>query len=217
MRVFELDISWAATASERRHLQWELLAREEVRGVFLTARDDVLAVLFASDRGAFDAWAGTLEPGRSIRPEIARGGAVIRRRASLPLLCLGAMLGLVPWSGWLVSSLPCRYLSRHWGIAWAGFDAGLAVALGLTGLAALRRAAWLDRAAVAAGTLLAADAWFDVLTSHGADAVALAATEALAIELPLACLCIWLAHAIAQPRAHDSSTAMPTTQREGAI
>jgi hypothetical protein len=217
MRVFELDISWAATASERRHLQWELLAREEVRGVFLTARDDVLAVLFASDRGAFDAWAGTLEPGRSIRPEIARGGAVIRRRASLPLLFLGAMLVLVPWSGWLVISLPCRYLSRHWGIAWAGFDAGLAVALGLTGLAALRRAAWLDRAAVAAGTLLAADAWFDVLTSHGADAVALAATEALAIELPLACLCIWLAHAIAQPRAHDSSTAMPTTQREGAI
>jgi hypothetical protein len=217
MRVFELDISWAATASERRHLQWELLAREEVRGVFLTARDDVLAVLFASDRGAFDAWAGTLEPGRSIRPEIARGGAVIRRRASLPLLFLGAMLVLVPWSGWLVISLPCRYLSRHWGIAWAGFDAGLAVALGLTGLAALRRAAWLDRAAVAAGTLLAADAWFDVLTSHGADAVALAATEALAIELPLACLCIWLAHAIAQPRAHNSSTAMPTTQREGAI
>jgi hypothetical protein len=143
--------------------------------------------------------------------------AVIQRRASLPLLFLGTMLVLVPWSGWLVISLPCRYLSRHWGIAWAGFDAGLAVALGLTGLAALRRAAWLDRAAVAAATLLAADAWFDVLTSQGAAAVALAATEALAIELPLACLCIWLAQAVAQPRATDSRTAMPTTHREGAI
>jgi hypothetical protein len=70
MRVFELDISWAATASERRHLQWELLAREEVRGVFLTARDDALAVLFAGDRRAFDAWAGTLEPRGAFDPEL---------------------------------------------------------------------------------------------------------------------------------------------------
>jgi len=142
---------------------------------------------------------------------------VIRRRASLPLFFLGATLVLVPWSGWLVISLPCRYLSQHWGIAWAGFDAGLAIALALTGLGVLRRAAWLDRAAVAAGTLLAADAWFDVLTSRGAAALAVAATEALAIELPLACLCLWLAHAAAQPRPHDSRTAMPTTHREGAI
>jgi hypothetical protein len=210
-------MSVAEKGSERRHLQWELLAREEVRGVFLTARDDVACGPLRQRSRRFRRPGGDARAGRSIRPEIARGGAAIRRRASLPLLFLGAMLVLVPWSGWLVVSLPCRYLSRHWGIAWAGFDAGLAVALGLTGLAALRRAAWLDRAAVAAGTLLAADAWFDVLTSHGADAVALAATEALAIELPLACLCIWLAHAIAQPQAHDSSTAMPTTQREGAI
>ena len=142
---------------------------------------------------------------------------MIRRRASLPLFFLGATLVLVPWSGWLVISLPCRYLSQHWGIAWAGFDAGLAIALALTGLGVFRRAAWLDRAAVAAGTLLAADAWFDVLTSRGAAALTLAATEALAIELPLACLCLWLAHAAAQPRPHDSRTAMPTTHREGAI
>jgi hypothetical protein len=63
MRVFELDISWAATASERRLLHWELLASEEVRGVFLTAREDALAVLFSGDRLAFDAWARALEPG----------------------------------------------------------------------------------------------------------------------------------------------------------
>ena len=141
---------------------------------------------------------------------------MIRRRASLPLLFLGATLVLVPWSGWLVISLPCRYLSQHWGIAWAGFDSGLAIALALTGLGALRRAAWLDRAAVAAGTLLAADAWFDVLTSRGAAALAVAATEALVIELPLACLCIWLAQAVAKPLAHDSRRAMATTHRQGA-
>jgi hypothetical protein len=142
---------------------------------------------------------------------------VKRRSALLALLFLAAALVLVPWSGWLVISLPCRYVSRHWGIAWAGFDGGLALALALTGLAALRRADWLDRAAVAAGTLLAADAWFDVLTSRGATAVAVSAIEALAIELPLALLCIWLARTFTQPRTHDSHTAIATTNKEGAL
>jgi hypothetical protein len=142
---------------------------------------------------------------------------VKRRSALLALLFVAAALVLVPWSGWLVISLPCRYVSRHWGIAWAGFDGGLALALALTGLAALRRADWLDRAAVAAGTLLAADAWFDVLTSRGATAVAVSAIEALAIELPLALLCIWLARTFTQPRTHDSHTAIATTNKEGAL
>jgi hypothetical protein len=71
MRVFELDISWAATSSERRHLQWELLASEKVRGVFLTAREDALAVLFAGDRDAFEAWAGTLEHGGAFDPGLS--------------------------------------------------------------------------------------------------------------------------------------------------
>jgi len=93
----------------------------------------------------------------------------------------------------LVVSLPCHYSARHWGIAWAGFDAGLALALGLTACAALRRAPWLDRAAVAAGTLLIADAWFNLVTARSTGAIALALTEALAIELPLALLCIWVA------------------------
>ena len=115
------------------------------------------------------------------------------RRPSLPLFFALAALVLVPWIGLLVVSLPCHYSARHWGIAWAGFDAGLALALGLTAYAALRRAPWLDRAAVAAGTLLIADAWFDVVTSRGTAAIALAMTEALAIELPLALLCIWVA------------------------
>jgi len=60
--VYELDISWAATGSERRRLHWELLACEKVLGVFLTAREDSLAVLFAGDRPGFRAWANRLEP-----------------------------------------------------------------------------------------------------------------------------------------------------------
>src|SRR5690348_3749558 len=119
----------------------------------------------------------------SLRPEAARWK---RLRPSLPVFLAGSALFLAPWSAWLATSLPCRYLSQHWGIAWAGFDTGLAVALALTGFAALHHAPWLDRAAVAAATLLGADAWFDVVTSRGAAALAIATTEAVAVELPVA-------------------------------
>ena len=135
---------------------------------------------------------------------------MIWRRAPVPSFFLVAALLLGPWSGWLVISLPCRYVSRHWGIAWAGFDGGLALALGLTGFALVRRAPWLDRAAVATGTLLAADAWFDVVTSRTAAAVALATVEALAVELPVVLLCIWVVHTFSTPlpRALHSTAAI---------
>jgi hypothetical protein len=135
------------------------------------------------------------------------------RRPSLPLLFASAALVLVPWIGLLVASLPCHYSARHWGIAWAGFDAGLALALGVTAYAARRRAPWLDRAAVAAGTLLIADAWFDVVTARGRAAIAMAMTEALAIELPLALLCIWVAQT-SRPRQPFTTA---HTHKQGAL
>ena len=73
----------------------------------------------------------------------------------------------------------------------------------MTGLAPVRRASCLDRAAVGAGTLLAADAWFDVVTSRAHAAVALATFEALATELPVALLCVWVVHTFARPRPHQ--------------
>ena len=111
----------------------------------------------------------------------------------------GAGVLLVPWTIGLTRALPCRYVSTHWGIAWAGFDTALAVGLALTGFAIFRHAAWLDRAAIATATLLAADAWFDVLTAGGAVAVAFATAEALLVELPTAALCIWVARRLTAP------------------
>ena len=64
MSLYELEIGWAASENERRYLRWELLACEEVRGVFLTAREDLLAVLFSGERLGFREWA------RSLRPEV---------------------------------------------------------------------------------------------------------------------------------------------------
>jgi hypothetical protein len=62
MSIHELDIGWATTAGERRYLHWMLVACDDVCGVFLTAREDVLAVLFNGDRSGFDALARTLVP-----------------------------------------------------------------------------------------------------------------------------------------------------------
>jgi hypothetical protein len=111
----------------------------------------------------------------------------------------GAAFLLVPWTIGLARALPCRYVSTHWGIAWAGFDTALATGLALTGFAIFRHAAWLDRAAIATATLLAADAWFDVLTAGSAPAVGLAIAEALLVELPTAALCIWVARRLTAP------------------
>jgi hypothetical protein len=57
MSIYELDISWATTANERRHLHGELLASERVRAVFVTARDDVVAIFFSGDCRDFEAGA----------------------------------------------------------------------------------------------------------------------------------------------------------------
>jgi hypothetical protein len=62
MSIYELEIGWAVTAGERRYLHWELLACEEVLGVFLSGRDEVLAVLFDGGPREFHDWAGTLAP-----------------------------------------------------------------------------------------------------------------------------------------------------------
>jgi len=62
MNIYELDIAWVATANEWSYLRWELLACAEVVGVFSSARDDVLAVLFSGDRDRFHTWARSLAP-----------------------------------------------------------------------------------------------------------------------------------------------------------
>ena len=60
MRIYRLEIAGAPGASRRRYLHWELLACDEIRGVFPTSRPDVLAVLFSGDRLHFREWAASL-------------------------------------------------------------------------------------------------------------------------------------------------------------
>jgi hypothetical protein len=75
MSINELEIGWAMTASERRYLQWELLACEEVLGVFFAARDGVLAVLFDGGPREFRDWASAVAPADSRHPQTNQKGA----------------------------------------------------------------------------------------------------------------------------------------------
>ena len=62
MSLYELEIGWARTANERRYLRWELLACEEVLGVFPGTRENALALLFDGDPCEFREWTSTVAP-----------------------------------------------------------------------------------------------------------------------------------------------------------
>jgi hypothetical protein len=111
----------------------------------------------------------------------------------VPLFALASLL-LVPWVVVLVFDLPSTHRAAHWDVAWAGFDVMLALLLLAVAVTAWRRSPWLEGAATAAATLLFVDAWFDVLTASSRTELMVAAVEALVVELPLAVLCLLLAH-----------------------
>lgn len=117
---------------------------------------------------------------------------------------LFALVGaaLVPWTLWLAYDLPGRHVAHHWDVAWAGFDAAMAGLLLATAVAALRRSPWIQSTAVAAATMLACDAWFDILTASRGVEQALAVATALLVELPLAVICLWVARDVERARAY---------------
>jgi hypothetical protein len=103
-------------------------------------------------------------------------------------------VGLFPWTIWLSASLKPDHQTRHWDIAWLGFDVALALAFLLTALAAWRRSPWVGALAAATGTLLVTDAWFDVVLESQSDDIRNAIVLAVVAELPIAVLCFWIAY-----------------------
>lgn len=101
-------------------------------------------------------------------------------------------IGLVPWSLYLFIELPERTIAHHWSIAWGGFDIALAAGLAGTAICVVRGSFYAQLFATVTGTLLAVDAWFDVLTATGG-ALAFAIVTAALVEVPLAVLCFWIA------------------------
>lgn len=116
---------------------------------------------------------------------------LVPHRWVAPALVLGAAV-LIPWTLLLAYRLPASHTSRHWDVAWVGFDLALATALACTGVAIARRSAWAPMAAAVAATLLLCDAWFDNVLASGLHEHVEAAIEVL-VEVPLALFCVWLA------------------------
>lgn len=100
---------------------------------------------------------------------------------------------MVPWTAYLSATLPSSSRAEHYALAWAGFDVGLLVSLGLTGVAAVRVSRWLPALAGATTALLLVDAWFDVVTAPSRGELVVAVAMAVLVEVPLAVLCTWLA------------------------
>ena len=105
-------------------------------------------------------------------------------------LLAATAVALVPWSIALSTRLPAHHVVRHWDVAWAGFDVGLAIVLGATVVVALRGSAWLPGLAMASAAMLLCDAWFDVVTSANDVDLGVALGSAAIVELPLAVVCV---------------------------
>jgi hypothetical protein len=118
-------------------------------------------------------------------------GVRVPRWTAFPLALVVA--GLVSWTLYLTYALPSRHVARDWNVAWAGYDVAIAAALATTAAGVLAGAAWLDRVAVAATTLLVTDAWFDVVLAGSAHERREAIVVAVVAELPLALFCLWIA------------------------
>lgn len=93
---------------------------------------------------------------------------------------------LVPWTAYLAVSLPNVYNTRHWAVAWTGFDVLELFALAATAYYAWRGRQALIAYAIAAATLLICDAWFDITLDLGTPGIWTSLASAAFIELPLA-------------------------------
>ncbi|MHB8263917.1 MAG: hypothetical protein ACYDGY_09270 [Acidimicrobiales bacterium] len=115
---------------------------------------------------------------------------------AVSFILVAIVAGLIPWTVFLAIKLPVRYRAHHWTLLWVGFDIVLMGVLAYTAWAAWFRKQIMVVMAIVAGTMLMADAWFDVITSigHRGDWVTLA--TALLAELPGAVFFFWLARAV---------------------
>jgi hypothetical protein len=130
-------------------------------------------------------------PPRRATPSSPALSPAALRRARLAALAVGGFL--VPWCVVLATTLPRTAQAQNWSIAWTGLDAAEAAAALATAALLARNDARACLAAVAGGVLLTVDAWFDVCTSAPGLEHTLAVSEAVLVELPLACAAGWLA------------------------
>ncbi|WP_112243295.1 hypothetical protein [Kribbella monticola] len=128
-----------------------------------------------------------------IRPRRSPGGVAA-------LVAAGVAAVLLPWCLILAATLPSTYQAENWKLTWIGLDCGTALAAGLTAYLLRKQDVRAALTAVATGTLLLADAWFDVSTSAAGVDHALSLGEAVLLEVPLAICAFVVACRALRPR-----------------
>ena len=114
------------------------------------------------------------------------------------VLFLFLAAALVPWTVYLALTLPSHTEATHYDIAWVGFDAALLLALGRTAWLAIKGKRQMEASAIVTATLLAVDAWFDVVTSKAGAPRMEALFLAIFVELPTAFFALYLSRRVEQ-------------------
>ncbi|MCL1871252.1 MAG: hypothetical protein FWF90_12665 [Promicromonosporaceae bacterium] len=113
-------------------------------------------------------------------------------------------IALVPWMVFLATQLPETAQARHWAAAWIGLDTLEAIGLITTAVLVHRRHPAYRQTAAATATLLFVDAWLDMTTAAPGRELTTAIVLAVAIELPLAAVCAWVAAGLPQLQGRRS-------------
>ena len=124
---------------------------------------------------------------------------------------IGALV-MLPWIGYLASSLPLAESGGAWRVAWVGFDIMLAFVLMTTAWLGFHRRQVAILGLLVASTMLFTDAWFDVALSYGTREQWGAILSAALLEVPFAVLLASSAISILQ---RTSSTVARLRGHEG--
>ena len=130
----------------------------------------------------------------------ASSGMIRRRRLSIVAAALGALV-MLPWIGYLASSLPLAESGGAWRVAWVGFDVLLAVVLMTTAWLGFHRRQVAILGLLVSSTMLLTDAWFDVALSFGTPGQWGTILSAVLLEIPFAFLLATSAISILQRTA----------------
>ena len=133
-------------------------------------------------------------------------------------LLLVCGIALVPWMVFLATQLPETAEARHWAAAWVGLDTLEAIGFITTAVLVHRRHPAYRQTAAATAALLVVDAWLDItMAAAGRRELVTAIVLAVAVELPLAALCGWVAGGLPELQLRrPAATACPEPQRPGA-
>ncbi len=129
------------------------------------------------------------------------------RRVLLALLA-GIAVFLVPWTVYLGVTLPQRFDTSQWRLAWVGFDIVLLFCFAASAVLGLRRSRASVPMLAATAALMCCDAWFDVVLDWGGPDQWASVGTALLAEIPIAVLLLLRARALLAGRARPRNLTM---------